>query len=458
MTQDGPATGGQSHDDSSEDERASRLAALLSVQIGRPEQAVTDPPVPPAGDEEPAAPEQPSASTGAADEADELAEAPEPAARTDRRRTALSFGVLAVLLLAGLGLVFAGWEIVRDSTEGDVVSEVEDPSAPGYEALVETTPTMVLFHDTGTELDAITVLTLPDPDGEGGGVVLVPRRTVTELPVFGEGPVEVAYDLGDDRVGAEAVGLLLGAAMAERTVVDDERWAELVEPVGPITVDNPNEIEIDGEVVFPIGEIALDPDEVGPYLRALGEDESDLARLFRHELFWEAWLDAVAADGTVGAVPGELDSGIGRFVRTIASGEAVVESLPVEPGPGDRFGEEPTFYLDQDAAPTLLEPLVPFPVSPAPGLRARVRVLNGTSELSEAVTAARSLRSADVEIVLIGNAASSDVTETTVRYFGVEHRDEAEDIADLLGVGEVLEDPRPSDAVDITVTLGADYE
>ena len=453
-----------------DDERAARLAALLSVDIGYPARPADD--VAGAGDtsfrafpathveetveeeDEPASAPRPAGA--AAVVADPVDRAVEPSDGA-RWRTALSFAVLAVLLLAGAGLVFAGAEVLRDSTEGEVVSQVDDPSAPGFEALVEATPTMVLFHDTGDGLDAITVLTLPDPDGQGGGVVLVPRRTVVDLPIFGEEPVEIAYDLGDPRVGTEGVGLLLGTAIGQRLVLDDQRWADLVDPVAPIVIDNPNELEIDG-MVFPLGQIELAAEEVGPYLRAAGEEESDLARLFRHELFWEAWLDAIAEEGSLAAVPGEVDSGIGRFVRTIASGDALVETLPVEPAAPDRFGEEPAFLLDPDAAAGLLETLVPFPASPAPGLRARVRVLNGTTEVSKAAAAARELRPADVEIVLVGNAVELGQEQTTVAYFGDEFRDEAEEVVDLLGVGRAIEDRRPSDAVDITVTLGADYE
>lgn len=481
MTDDRPAGGADGTDDPSEEERAARLAALLSVDIALPARGH----VPdgsgagvdetfrafPTAERDEAASEpvdtplvpDPEPKPHPAD----LAPAPDvgpivdavAAPRTERGWTdAAWFGGLAVLIVAGIVLAYVGSEIVRDSTEGEIVSQETDPSSPGYEALVEATPTLVLFHDSGEGLEAVTVLTLPDPAGSGGGVVLVPTRTVVDLPIFGEGPVEIAYDLGDPRVGAEGVGLLLGAAMSERVVVDDARWADLVGPVAPITLENPNELEIDGEVRFPLGRISLAADEVGPYLSATVEGESDLARLFRHRLFWEAWLSAVRADGSLGAVPGEVESGIGRFVRTIAAGDAIVETLPVDPAVEGAHGDEPAFLPDGPAVAGLVRTLVPFPVAPAPGLRARVRVLNGTTEIGEASSVAADLTPAGVQIVLVGNATSLDTEQTTVSYSGDEYRDDAERIVEILGVGDVVEEDRPSDAVDITVTLGADHD
>lgn len=457
MTEQRPA-GGPDGAVGASDQRAERLAALLSVDISRIETArgllrartVPSPAEPAGAREEEAGGEPPDGGPdGTASRT--------PGAMVPPWRTAVSFGVLFALIAAGVGLAYAGTRILRDSTEGEAVAQVTDPAAPGFEALVEATPTMVLFHDRGDGLDSITVLTLPDPDGVGGGVILVPRRTVVELPVFGQNPVEVAYDLGDVRVGAEGVGLLLGAAMGESQVLDDERWATLVDPVAPLVIDNPNPLEIDGELAFPVGEIELRAQDVGPYLAASEDGESDLARLFRHRLVWEAWLDAVAADGSTGAVPGEIESGIGRFVRAIAAGEAIIETLPVEPASAP-FGEETAFVAEGEAVTGLVRTLVPFPLSPAPGLRARTRVLNGTADTSRAMAVAADLTPAGIEVVLVGNAQELDAAETTVRYLGDEFRDEAERIVDLLGVGEVLVEDRPSDVVDITVTLGADYE
>lgn len=449
---DGADAGGRDGTSSdAEAARAARLAALLSVDIGARERA-----------EQSAATDDGSANgSEAADAApDGDVAAPrrtDPAGSAARIRRLAAGGILVSLLLTGATLVYAGSRIVRSSTEGRVVQPIDDPTAPGFEAQVEPTPTLLLMHDRGGLLDGLTVLTLPDPGAGGGGVLFIPPRTVYDMPIFELNPIDAGYALSDADFETYVVSELLETNMLESVVVDDARWADLVAPVAPISLDNPNELTVDGEVRFPLGEIELGAEDVGPYLEARVEGESDLARLFRHETFWRAWLAAVAADGTPGAVPGELESGLGRFVRELAAGESVIETLPVDPAPPEAYGEEPAFVPDFEAIAALLPRLIPFPTSPGFELRARVRILNGTSDTDAAAQVASSLPPAGVEVVLIGNAATFDHPETTISYFGSQFRDEAEAVAEILGVGRVVEETRPSDVVDITVTLGADH-
>ncbi len=448
MTDEGgnQASGGESGSDV--DDRAARLAALLSVTIGSERDPEQDDVAAEIGARAPA----------------EVHTEPAPTRGGVGR---VSWALLAVLVLAGSGLAYTGTRLLRSSTTGEVLAPVVDPAAPGYEALVDPSPTLVVQHDVDGELDSLTVLSLATPDGDGGGVLFVPTRTLAELPMLGETTVDAVYDPARPQVQADAVGHLLGVGMQESALVSDARWSDLVAPVAPIEIDNPNEIVEDGEVRFEAGEIELEAADVGPYLRATVEGESDLARLFRHETFWSAWLDAVGADGSDGAVPGELDSGIGRFVRALARTEHDVDTLPVEAVPGEAVAideaaegavDAPLFVPRSDQMRALVDRLVPLPLSPAPGVRARVRILNGTQDTDEAADVAGRLPPAGVSVSIVGNATTLDVEETTIEYVGEEFRDEAEAIASILGVGSVVEDTRPSDAVDITVTLGADHD
>lgn len=428
------------------DEREERLRALLSVPLAERE-ATRDR----------ARAEQ----TAAADAAPAPVEAPPVVA--DRPRpsasSVLAAAVLLALFAAGVGLTYAGTRIIRSSTEGEVVRPVEDPAAPGYEALVSSTPTLAVLHDLGAKLDAVTVLTLPDPNSGGGGVVLVPTRVVDDLPVLGVTVLQAAYDLGaTPLVQAEVVGDLLGAGIDEVVVVDSARWAALVAPVAPLAVDNPDDLDVDGERRFPAGPLELAAEDVGPYLEARADGQSDLARLYRHELVWRAWLAAVAETGVAGAVPGELEAGIGRFVRALSAGPVAVETLPVDrPPPEDDGEEEPTFLPDVEGIEALVAELIPFPRSPRPGIRPRVRVLSGTEDVEASRRLAPALPPLGLEVVIVGNARTLDHERTTIAYVGPEQQEAAEELRDLLGVGEVVVDPRPSDVVEITVTLGADH-
>lgn len=475
-------SGSPEQDGAGDDERAARLRALLSVPIDIPGRAaVVEPedaapttrpgerPAEPGGAdvEAPAdatdtgtAPDEPEAHDAEADDTDHA-----PGASPDgagRRPVPLASVVSAVVLVAlfaaGIGLAYAGTRIIRSSTEGEVLEPVDDPTAPGFEALVEPTPTLAVLHDLDGEIDAITVLTLPSPDSGGGGVVFVPTRVIADMPIFGVAPIEAGYDLGTAQVQAEVVGDVLGAGIGEVAVVDAERWAGLVAPVAPLVVDNPDDLYVDDELRFPAGEIELEADDVGPYLEARVEGQSELARLFRHETLWRAWLTAVQDAGRAEAVPGELESGVGHFVRELARGTTVLERLPVEEGSSEEFADEPTFVTDPEAVEALVAELIPFPRSPRPGVRERVRVLNGTDDLEAARRAAPELPPVGVEVVIVGNASRFDHETTTIAYVGPEHEEAARAIRDVLGAGEVLQDPRPSDVVDITVTLGADHD
>jgi len=434
------------------DERDARLRALLSVPLAEREAGRARPraaaAAPPSG-----APPAPVPTEAA----------PAPAGRARTRPSAssvLAAGVLVALFAAGLGLTYAGTRIIRSSTEGEVIRPVEDPSAPGYEAIVSSTPTLAVLHDLGGDLDAITVLTLPDPEHGGGGIVLVPTRVVDDLPVFGVTVLQAAYDLGaTPLVQAEMVGDLLGVGIDEVVVVDAERWAALVAPVAPLRVDNPDDLEVDGELRFPAGELELAAEDVGPYLEGRAEERSDLARLYRHELVWRAWLAAVAETGVAEAVPGELESGIGRFVRDLSVGTVDVRTLPVDRPPAEEDdAQEPTFLPDVEGIEALVADLVPFPRSPRPGVRPRVRILSGTEDVEASRRLAPSLPPLGLEVVIVGNARTLDHARTTIAHVGPDQEDEAEAIRDLLGAGEVVVDPQPSDVVDITVTLGADHE
>lgn len=432
-----------------DDERTARLQALLSVRVAAREDELGPGPLRgrrrgaalPADDRTP----------------DERDGHPRPV-RAIRLGTVLAVLVLLGLFATGAGLVYAGTRIIRSSTQGEVVARQTDPAAPGYEAIVSPTPTMLVVHDVEGAVASLTVLTLPDPEAGGGGVVLVPTRTVSDVPILGYAPIEAAYDLGTVELQVDVVGDVLTAGIGEVAVVDAERWAGLVAPVAPLTIDNPDDLEVDGELRFPAGTLELEAADVGTYLEARHDGESDLARLFRHRTFWTSWLEAVAASDDPAAVPGELESGIGRFVRSLAAGRTVVETLPVEPTTLEGFDDEPTFSAEEDAVAALVAELVPLPRSPGPGVRPRVRVLNGTDDLDEARTVALELPPVGVEVVAVGNAGTFDEQTTTIAYVQAEHETAAQGIRDLLGIGEVLMDPRPSDVVDITVTLGADHD
>jgi LytR cell envelope-related transcriptional attenuator/cell envelope-related transcriptional attenuator-like protein len=472
--------------------------------------------------------------------------------RRSRRRLVAGIGVLIAL---GVGLAVLGWDQVRESTPGQYVDPSLAPDEPGYVALVEPTPTMLVATRDGDGALAGVALMALQGDDEGGAVLVMP--TAIRTPVADATRTEPSTDdagtddagsaddsgTGDSGVGDSGVGdtgettgsgetssteegaaggpggsgdasgdrdlgelgnvvaqddsedaeetatttvaadqgiapedgitlaaayqdggvdavvtqveRLLNVAVQESVELDAAGWSTLVEPVNPLSVT------LDDAVLdWSAGDVDLTAGDVGPFLAARNDEESELARLSRQELFWRAWLPEVEAGGDQ-AVPGESSVGIGRFVRGLAAGDALVNSLPVEPA-SDVLEEQ--FVAVQAMMVPLVAQEIPYPQEPTPGSRIKVRLLNGTGEEDLAIHAAAPLVAAGAEISVTGNASSFQEEETRLVYATSRQREAAEALQAALGIGVVeaeqsdegIPPTEEGDRIDVTVILGAD--
>jgi hypothetical protein len=376
---------------------------------------------------------------------------------------------MAALVGGGAVLTVVGVNLVRNSTAGRYVAPTAGPDDPGYQAYVVPTPTMAVVQrgDDG-ELVSVAVLAIESSD-DGGAVILVPASTLTraDRPVdpgsgaagsSGSGePATLAdvYRQGGANGVVAAVADLLAVAIPEHLEVDDTRWASLVAPVAPV------DLQLTKNVVnWRAGDVSLAADDVGPFLRARVASESEAERIDRQADFWTAWLPLVR-DAGVNALPGEADVGIGRFVRSLADGSPSIVPLPGE-AMGDDGSVAETFVPHDERLAELMVRAVPYPVSPSPGRRVRVRLLNGTTDPGLTSAAANRLVRGGAEITIAGNAPTFDETETRMLYGRADQRDTALWLAAGLGGGRVEPDPAASggvtddDEIDVTVILGAD--
>jgi polyisoprenyl-teichoic acid--peptidoglycan teichoic acid transferase len=384
--------------------------------------------------------------------------------RRYRRVRAVAFLLTLVVLVAAIPvLAYLGIRTISDSNQGRVIEPETDASAPGFEAVVDPTPTLLLAHeDADGELAGLTVLAL-GLDDQGGDVLFIPVGTMVEIPSLGLDRLGVAFDRGGIELVRQSAENLLGISFTDAVRVDPDRWEELVEPVAPLRVVNPDPIEVvdeDGgvEVAFPGGTVDVAADEVSDLLSLGSVGETQLARLVRHQAFWEAWLTAVGSAPTDDAVPGEVETGLGRFVRGLADGDVVYETLQVEPVSGSEPGGDEVYQADRDAVAAQISEIMPFAAAPEGGDRASVRILNGTGEpgLAQAVTSV--LVPAGAEITVVGNADNFDYEETQVVFYDQAEEAVAERLRDALGAGEVVFSRVPNDAVDVTVVVGSDFE
>ncbi len=303
-------------------------------------------------------------------------------AAPDPWRRWLPAAVLVIVALAA-GLVWWGSEAILSSTGGNLLRTIDDPAQPGFEALVEPTPVLaVIALDADGALDSVSLLSLTGPS-DGAVIVAGPR---TLLPDEGEGSRTLADAWATDGGAGvrRELGRVLNVAIDEDRVVEAGQWADLVAPVAPLAIGTSEEVSgstAEGATVrFPAGTIELADGEVAAFLGATSLGGSDLARLGRIEDFWAAWIGAVG-DGIAspGVVPGEAETGLGRFVRALAGLQVELAALPVVPEAGIDGGEDLRPVPAEVA--TLVARLVPFPLGASPDSRLRVRILDGTGQL-----------------------------------------------------------------------------
>ena len=375
-------------------------------------------------------------------------------------------GAMVVLVLAIPVLAYIGGKALSRSSQGRELNVETDPEAPGFEAIVEPTPTLMITQtDAAGAVSGVTLVTLHS-EGGGGTVVYFPAGTELEVPLTELGTATLGEIF--ERSGApgleQRVETLLGAAAQEAVTIksDADEWATLLAPIGPLTVDNPvalSTTDVTGAPVeFPEGEIQLPPEQVGLYLDTLGPEETDLARIERQHAFWQAWLAAIAASPSPDeAVPGENESGLGRFVQDLAKGEAAYQTLPVAPIPipGVPVTSSNIFAPDEAAVHEMVAQIIPFPVGVG---RLRTRVLDGTGEEGVASAAASVLTPAGAEVTIIGNSTNFDQDETVVTYYDRTEEEKAQRLLDALGVGRLVLRENATDTVDVSVVIGSDFD
>jgi hypothetical protein len=360
---------------------------------------------------------------------------------------------LVLLVLAIPALVFVGLRVILNSTDGQLVRRVTDPAAPGYEAVLEPTPTELVVAVTPEgKLDSATILALTS-DGVGG-VMTVPAGTIVPSTT-GSVSLRNVYDgLGAEAV-ASSLGQLLDLTFGETRVVPAAEWASLTGPAAPITVNNPDPVTgPTGAVLFPKGTLQLGAADVWPYISGRGTRESDLARMVRLQAFWKGWLAKIGTGG-----PGTLgiptDDGFGKILLTLSGDQVQYETLPVTTTyPDPNLNEQ--FLGDPGAISGSVASIIPFPEG-APGARPRLRVLDGTGELDNGVSAAIVLAAAGAQIDVVGNARSFGQATTQFIYYDDAYADEAQKLRDALGVGEIVHSEQTNSATDMTVVLGEDY-
>lgn len=390
----------------------------------------------------------------------EMREAKQAALKARRRKRMAnwSFGAVLLLLVGSIPVLgMIGRDLIENSHDGKILNPVVNPSAPGYEALVDPTPTALVVQ-TGADgkVNGATLLALGNGEAGGGSVVLVPIDTAVRHSASGVDRLRFAHQFGGTATLRGQVGDLLGLGFGEVIEVNDSRWAELVRPLGSITIDNPDAITTASGQEIPAGKVTLTPEQVGPYLATSVDGESDLNRMVRQQLFWQAWIREVSARGNkADLVPGESGTGMSRFIHTMSKGTTDVSVLAVNSSDSDAG---PPFTIDQSQVQQQMVLAVPFPIGAFPGQRTRVKVLNGVKAGAPANEITDSLVLGGAEITSLGNASRFGQKQTTIEYYSKAAKGRARFLQAKLGFGKLVYRPLPDQSVEVTVTVGADAE
>ncbi|MBS1264436.1 MAG: hypothetical protein MAG471_00258 [Acidimicrobiaceae bacterium] len=371
--------------------------------------------------------------------------------------TAWRWGFPILLLVAVVWsgtLMVDGLRTILNSEEGQTHEAVTDPSAPGFEAFVEQTWSMlVVTEDEDASLVGVAVLAVSDRSGGGGSVLLVPEDLYVDA--CGGAACSLA-DIhatgGIDDVRA-LLGSLLGTDFTGVASLTPTSWTNLVKPVSPLPIglrhDLFQTIEDGTSVVrFSASDNSLPAADVVTLL-ALPDRGGSIGILRRHSMFWEAWLSAVAAGPEPSRNLPAVDMELVRMVETLSRGEIRVEDSPWVMS-GDSLAADPA-ALEQ-----ITDAMFPFPIPTAGGSAPTVRLLNGTGDFGIDSYARQVVRAAGVDIAVVGNFRNFNVIQTRVVYRDPEMREAATALAVAIHAG-VIFDEGASPAADLTVVIGADF-
>ncbi len=374
---------------------------------------------------------------------------------------AVAFGVAFVLLVAAVPtLGWAGVQRIRSSRGGDVQENAtQDPEAPNYTQIVNPTATAMVVHRDafGTPVSA-TVLALRPGDDGGGTVLLVPTDLGLIEQDFFDRVIDRWMVTQDDDAFRHDIEDVLGVMVPPPLVdVTDESLATLVAPVAPLELVVNDPVVADNGITYE-GPSSLSAEEVGPFLRASREGELEIARLERARDLWTAWLEAIASNPS-GEPIGAAATGIGSFLRVLASGDPVVETLDVELGEPNRV-YQPPFYVPGPSMAEQVIDAVPFPLSPRFGRRYDLRLLNGVEAGTPPFALMRDLGLDGASISIVGNGPEFGRRTTLVAYKDDMWADEMEALRDRWGDSIEIEQMSARQAEstneDVVITLGSD--
>ena len=371
-----------------------------------------------------------------------------------RRRRRLRLLLLLGTVLSAGGLVLSLVHLRGGGAGGGLPDRRAAERSPA--AVPTPTPVLLAQQQGYGPAVSLTVL-VPAAKGKGGTLVLIPPGTMTEVVALGLEPVGRSLDLGGPTRLQATVENLLGASIPEVAVLNDDGITALLDPVGPLTVRLPQQVEeVDKggrvEVLYQAGSNRIEPGEVARFLSAKGRG-NDLERLARHQAFWDAWLAALKSQPA--AAP-TRPAALAQAFTALLDGAVRTRVVPVE-----SFGTSPEdgelYKVRAAELSRMVTSSFPGAAKQGANARPRVQILNGTGAVGLA-DAVRNRLGALFDVRLTGNAAAFNHDKTEIVFYAREKQAMAEKVRKALGVGSLVFSRRPLDVVDVTLVVGKDFQ
>ncbi len=374
-----------------------------------------------------------------------------------RRTATIIFALCLVgVVAAGTFVALAAQEAILDSRSGSVSEAILDPSAPGFRAFTEATPTVLVAHTSQTisgELVGATILT--PADASIGGTVITVQSTF--LPDSSSPSLRDLFARGGLDAVASALGEAIGAGFTSTIALDGASWASLIGDDLPVTltlrtdlVDTQGDV---GQVVVLAGTREFEGDEIADIVTHQNSSEPSLGVALRHQEVWRAWISQTQ-DSTDQTALVEFDAGLADVFAALENGEVSFRTIPTVTLATDAT-ENTTYLANESAIETLFAQIVPFPNEIVPGNRPPVLLLDSTRGEVPSGPFAEAITRSGGRVTILGNTTEEPEVANRVQFHDPAGAELARGIGRALGVTDVEEVPVDDATTSVTVIIGA---
>ena len=352
-------------------------------------------------------------------------------------------------------------------------------------------------YTKGARADSIMLLSL-DLEKQTVSALSIPRDTRVTAPDHKTGKINATYARGGEKLIRETVADLLGVAPDYYIALKPDAVKALVDSLGGVEVESIDAMNYDDDwgqlhVHLPEGKQTVDGTQAVGFARFReikpgtphSKEEGDPRRMARQQQLIRAmvakgkspsnWLNI---DDIVNTGFEQVETDLTRQqVFALASlfrgaSPDMMQSATL-PGHGTMRGHGPYFYvLDDRKKQALVDWLIKGDENAANAITV-VAVQNGTDVPGAAKQVADLLKKQGFDAKSAGNAsphagdgatenADAQVSETRIVYGKASVASRAQKIAQMLGGGKVVKEPKPTDVIgddddtDVTVVLGRD--